>query len=370
MPNDLRAVATLLYAGISLTEIQGLRPEHIRDTPPVLPGVRYERRGLTHEQASGLLSYVDQGGDLRDRAIMWTAVLCGLRQIELRRLRVGDVTRDGAHRYLFIRGKGGSKRWAYLPAPASTLVDALLETLEDNRSNAPLFQTHRNGLTTSLTESGMRYVILKYMGEITPDHSPHALRHSLLTWLLNSGADLTDAMDLAGHTEAASHELYAAASDSWFIQAWRRHHPIALWGEEHPMLMGLSHIYIPGKPYGRRMASGVERVVPIPTSVLQGVRRPLEALMSEEFIGVVWYERFRNHSLGPRLLREAAQVHMAERGGHPFLVSLVTGITVQHAVASRFHRRGSVAWDARLQAVLAATDPVRRVFTQAQEAVA
>lgn len=126
---------------------------------------------------------------------------------------------------------------------------------------------------------------------------------------------------------------------------------------------GVGHIYVPGRPYERRMARGVERVVPMPVGVLRECRAVWETL-GPEFSPYVYYPKYRRFfqrrvALGPRGMRRAGQVHMIERGAHPFLVSLVTGATIGHVLSSKFERDGEVVWASKINAIKRATDPLR-----------
>lgn len=359
-----RAIALLAYSGLSLSDALKLDAFCLKDEPARLPGVG-ESRGLTYDQARRLLAVVEPGGSARDRCIIEMAMVCGLRQIELRRLRICDLTVDHRGRmHARVTGKGMRKRDVYVPTALRERLDTLVGDLKlRKRSHVwrPLFQNEDGG---DLSESGMRWLIHGYLHQVAPDSTAHALRHTCVTWLLNTGATLDQAMEIVGHSEASSHELYAAADDGWYLRSWEEVQPMRGWWPT----AGAGHIYVPGLPYDRRMARGTERAVPVPVPALEEIRRVFWEIGAP---GKVLSKKgssriFDGVQHNPSLLRESMAAHMAERGGHPFLLSLVLGVTPGRVLDGRYHRRGAKAEDERVEALERA---VRRLYERDDNAV-
>jgi integrase len=354
-----RAVSCLSYAGLGAGEIHRLGWDAVHAEPPKLTGTS-DSRGLTYDQAGALLASVEAGGNLRDFVLVEMGLVCGLRQIELRRVRLGDIHPRGGRLFVSIHGKGGARREVFVPKPLQERIERLVagegrhlkrtKTVGKAHVSRPLFQSYAGH---PLSEGGTRKIINRYLKDAAKDASPHGLRHTCVTWLLNTGATLEQAMEIVGHSEASSHELYAAVDDGWFIGSWQETHPIAKWGG-----VGIGHVRISGKKYDRRMSRGTERVVPLPMDVVEIVRSGFHEgglpgeVMSQKMLAWIYNDLDYN----PSSLRRKAAIHMAENGAHPFTISLVLGVTPGHVIDSRFERRGQKAEDERVDAVERAVD--------------
>jgi len=347
-----RAVSYLSYAGLGAGEIHRLRWDAVQVQPPRLLST-IDSRGLTYSQAKALLSSVENGGNLRDQVAVEMGLVCGLRQVELRRIRLVDLDSRDGRMFILIHGKGGRKRKVYVPTPLQDRINRLVAgegghlgqaevgALHDSR---PLLQSDRG---KALSANGIRYIMDRYLPGVSETATPHDLRHTCITWLLNTGATLEQAMEIVGHSEANSHEIYAAVDDSWFVRSWQETHPIAKWG------VGVGHVKISGKKYKHRMSRGTERTVPLPTGVVEAVRLGFYeggipgGVMSRKMLAWI----FNDVEYDPSMLRKAGAVHMAEAGAHPFLISMILGVTPGHVIDSNFGRRGRRAEDERVDAV-------------------
>lgn len=163
----------------------------------------------------------------RDRALLETLYSGGLRVQELCTLREQDVNlEEGMTRVL---GKGSRQRWCPLGRPA---VDALRDYLELRSAVAPggpekfVFW---NKNKTPLTTRSVQRILKKYLSAAGLDLrlTPHKLRHSFATHLLNNGADLRSVQELLGHKQLTSTQVYTHVSVSEMKRVYKRAHPRA-----------------------------------------------------------------------------------------------------------------------------------------------
>ena len=168
-------------------------------------------------------------GLLRDQLLLNLLYGAGLRRAELIGLREGDVDLPRAR--ITVLGKGGKQR--LLP-----LGPGLVEVLE---CYGALRATHFPDAPPELllTDKGKRLYpkfvynkVTRYVGGVSSEEkrSPHVLRHSFATHLLDGGADLNAVKELLGHSSLAATQLYTHASVARLQEVYRRAHPAA--GEE------------------------------------------------------------------------------------------------------------------------------------------
>ena len=174
---------------------------------------------------------------LRDRAILEVLYATGLRVSELVSLDLKDVQFGrGSLRTL---GKGRKERILPLLKPAIASLKNWLEV----RGNPPRARDRSlpsgesaifvNQRGTRLSDRSVRRLIDKYVGEvaIACKVTPHTLRHSFATHLLNHGADLRDVQELLGHAHLATTQVYTHVSTARMIDVYEKAHPSALKGE-------------------------------------------------------------------------------------------------------------------------------------------
>jgi site-specific recombinase XerD len=183
---------------------------------------------------------------LRDRAIVETAYAAGLRIGELATATAGDL--DLRRGELRVMGKGRKERIGLLGRPARAALAAyladgrpvLLErgrrrpasgVVGDLRVVEPreLFLNH---LGTSLGARGLRFRLerLRRRAGLPVGVSPHTLRHSFATHLLDGGADLRVVQELLGHSSLATTQIYTHVSPTRLRTAYRAAHPRATAG--------------------------------------------------------------------------------------------------------------------------------------------
>jgi len=175
---------------------------------------------LTVEEVEKILRIVDLSAvvGLRDRSILELLYASGVRVSEVCSLNLSDVD-DTQMR---IKGKGGKERIVPLAKRAVVALDAYLAKREDS-SNA-LFLRRREERIDRFT---VWRAIKKYakMAGIEKQVSPHTLRHSFATHLLENGADLRIIQELLGHANIATTDRYTHISKSHLHLAFDAFHP-------------------------------------------------------------------------------------------------------------------------------------------------
>jgi len=165
----------------------------------------------------------------RDRAVLATLYGAGLRIAELAGLNASDViaSPDGSLPCLRVRGKGRAERLAPLGRRAH---DALLryeagERAELVRRATPAVFLNKHGRRFGIR--GLRRLVTLYVARAgLPEWvTPHTLRHSYATHLLENGADLRAIQELLGHASLASTQIYAHVSRGHLTAAYRAAHP-------------------------------------------------------------------------------------------------------------------------------------------------
>ncbi|WP_106587265.1 tyrosine recombinase XerC [Salsuginibacillus halophilus] len=167
---------------------------------------------------------------LRDLAMIELMYAGGLRVGELTSLSADDI--DTVLETVFIRGKGAKDRYVpigsfALDACAAYVREARPKLLEKQvQETTALFLNHRG---TPLTARGVRYILTKRMKEVshTLHISPHMLRHSFATHLLDRGADLRAVQELLGHEHLSTTQLYTHVSKERLRSVYHHTHPRA-----------------------------------------------------------------------------------------------------------------------------------------------
>jgi site-specific recombinase XerD len=171
---------------------------------------------------------------LRDRALVETAYAAGLRISELASATLGALELGRGE--LRVLGKGRKERIGLLGRPA---CQALAEYIEDGRpilherrtvtEDAPPVEIFLNHLGAPLGVRGLRYRFdrLCVRAGLPVGVSPHTLRHSFATHLLDGGADLRVVQELLGHENLATTQVYTHVSPGRLQTAYREAHPRA-----------------------------------------------------------------------------------------------------------------------------------------------
>jgi integrase/recombinase XerC len=171
----------------------------------------------------------ENGLALRDRAILETLYSAGLRVSELVGLEIADI--DLAEGVATVRGKGRRERLALVGDEARKSISlwlparaALLEGI-GRRSEAVFL--NKNG--TRLSTRSVGRLLLKYLRKtgLDPRTTPHTLRHTFATHLLDAGADIRGVQELLGHKNLTTTQIYTHVSTQRLQDSYRKAHPRA-----------------------------------------------------------------------------------------------------------------------------------------------
>ncbi len=183
---------------------------------------------LSIEEIDAMISSIDLGDPLgrRNRAIMETLYGSGLRVSELVTLQISKMYLDEG--YLLVTGKGDKERMTPLSPVA---VDAIREWLDDRagmtvkrEADNTLFLNRRGGALTRQ----MIFTIVRNLAElagIRKTISPHTLRHSFATHLLEGGANLRAIQMMLGHESIATTQIYLHIDRESLRERILRYHP-------------------------------------------------------------------------------------------------------------------------------------------------
>lgn len=164
----------------------------------------------------------------RDEALVELIYSGGLRISEAMGTDYGDV--DWGRHTLLVRGKGKKERLAPIGGPALAALRAYLPLRRDlggGRDNASPFFLNRFG--ERLTPRSFQRNLKNYLVEagLPPDLTPHKLRHSFATHLLDAGADLRSVQELLGHKNLSTTQIYTHVSAERMKNVYKKAHPHA-----------------------------------------------------------------------------------------------------------------------------------------------
>lgn len=187
-------------------------------------------RPMPVEEVLRLLAAPPEGTPvgLRDRAVLETLYGGGLRVSELAGLDIDDVELEGGS--VRVLGKGGKERDIPLGRYATEAISAYLRRtrpgLATSRSRAALFLNQRGGRLTRQGIAGILAKAVKGAG-IERRVTPHTLRHSFATHLLEGGADVRVVQELLGHASVATTQVYTLVTKEHLREVYYTAHPRA-----------------------------------------------------------------------------------------------------------------------------------------------
>ena len=163
----------------------------------------------------------------RDTAILETIYSCGLRVSELCALRVCDI--DFSELLVRVAGKGKKERLVPIGEPAVKAIQEYWILLREPPSaEQPVFLAHTQGFEP-VSPRVIQLRLKRYLmaAGLDPKLTPHKLRHSYATHLLDNGADLRSVQELLGHAHLVTTQIYTHVSTERLKKAYDKAHPRA-----------------------------------------------------------------------------------------------------------------------------------------------
>ncbi|MFK5937475.1 MAG: tyrosine-type recombinase/integrase [Sulfurimonas sp.] len=172
---------------------------------------------ISHEHILEALSLAN----LEERLIITMLYTLGLRISELGSLKLEDISKE----WVRVLGKGSKQRDIPLIASTKKVLDEFCSSFKTNK-----FLFEKNG--EKLSENSLRYIITKVFKRVGMKVSPHQLRHSYATALLNGGAPIVDVSELLGHSSMSTTQIYTKLGSALKQQNYNKAHPLCKVGEQ------------------------------------------------------------------------------------------------------------------------------------------
>ena len=185
---------------------------------------------LTVNEVNNLLEQPDTKKKLglRDRALLETLYATGIRVSELINLKFTDLHEE--LKLVKVFGKGSKERLIPISEVALSWIDSYKEKVRDplilkiGKNTDFIFLNSRGG---SLTRQAVWQIIKHYckMAGIQKNVTPHTLRHTFATHLLENGADLRVVQEILGHSDISTTQIYTNLSQKHILQVYEKTHP-------------------------------------------------------------------------------------------------------------------------------------------------
>ena len=153
--------------------------------------------------------------DLQEKLVVVMLYTLGLRISELSSLKLQDISVE----WIRVLGKGNKQRDVPLIDSTKLLIDEYLTSFSANK-----FLFEKN--SEKLSENSLRYKVNKVFKNVSLKVSPHQLRHSYATSLLNGGAPIVDVSELLGHSSMATTQIYTKLGSALKQQNYNKAHPL------------------------------------------------------------------------------------------------------------------------------------------------
>lgn len=178
---------------------------------------------VTEEKMADILDndneFADSKNGARDRLIIELFYDTGIRETELINLKCGDV--DTSRRTITVHGKGGKTRMVPISEPLCRRLAAIITTPEDS-----LFKTSKG---SKMYPKLVYRIVHKHLEKIhtISQSSPHTLRHSFATAMLNNGAPIEAIKELLGHANLTATQIYTHTTYEKLNKIYKQAHPRA-----------------------------------------------------------------------------------------------------------------------------------------------
>ncbi len=186
---------------------------------------------LSIEEIDAMIAAIDdtQKQGIRNRAILETLYSCGLRVSELVTLRISDLNFD--EDYITVVGKGNKERIVPIGQKAQEYI---IEYIEKDRSLMHVHLDFRDTLFLNNRGKGLSRTMVFYiikdlakLADIQKNISPHTLRHSFATHLIEGGANLRAVQEMLGHESITTTEIYTHLDRHYLSETLAMYHPHA-----------------------------------------------------------------------------------------------------------------------------------------------
>ncbi|HIP20166.1 MAG TPA: integrase, partial [Sulfurimonas sp.] len=155
------------------------------------------------------------GAKLKEKLVVVMLYTLGLRISELVSLKLEDMSES----WIRVIGKGNKERNVPLLDSTKELIDEYLSSFVTKK-----FLFEKNG--EKLSENSLRYMVNKVFRDVSLKVTPHQLRHSYATSLLNGGAPIVDVSELLGHSSMATTQIYTKLGSALKQQNYNKAHPL------------------------------------------------------------------------------------------------------------------------------------------------
>jgi len=166
---------------------------------------------------------------LRDRLILELFYATGVRISELIKIHLKDI--DLEKNLIHVVGKGNKERIVIIGSEAKTALLNYLEILKENNNfhEGFLFPPIRKNKNNTISPKTVFNIVKKYLKIVSNDEklSPHSLRHTFATHMLNNGADLIAIKDMLGHQSLSSTQIYTHLQPEKLKKVYQQAHPHA-----------------------------------------------------------------------------------------------------------------------------------------------
>jgi len=168
---------------------------------------------------------------IRDKSILEIFYSSGVRISEIIKIRIVDI--EFEKKLIKIYGKGNKERYVILGQEALNSLNEYMKIrvkmMKENYENSFLYPALSKNNKKYISYKSMYNIVKKYLRKISKNEklSPHSLRHSFATHLLENGADIMSVKDLLGHKDLSSTQIYTSVSIKKIKEAYNIAHPHA-----------------------------------------------------------------------------------------------------------------------------------------------
>ena len=180
---------------------------------------------LSVEDVDKLLDIkLDSAFDYRNKAMLELMYGCGLRVSELVNLTLNDI--DMTNCLIRIFGKGSKEREIPIGEYSIYYLKEYLNVRDSLLKGKPCNKLFLNNHGSSISRQGFFKMLKQLLKEkgLNTDVSPHTLRHSFATHLINRGADLRSIQEMLGHSDISTTKIYTKVSDEKVIEEYNEYH--------------------------------------------------------------------------------------------------------------------------------------------------